>query len=59
MSIKGEISLDLLDRFENYIKNEGLVEKGDSIFLGVSGGPDSLTMLDLFPESAISMVWKY
>lgn len=40
--------MDLLDRFENYIKNEGLVEKGDSIFLGVSGGPDSLTMLDLF-----------
>lgn len=40
--------MDLLARFKNYIIREELVEKGDSIILGVSGGPDSLTMFDLF-----------
>ncbi|NLJ83843.1 MAG: tRNA lysidine(34) synthetase TilS [Halanaerobiaceae bacterium] len=38
----------LLERFKDYIRRENLIEKGESILLGVSGGPDSLTMLDLF-----------
>lgn len=38
----------LLERFKGYIIKENLIEKGESILLGVSGGPDSLTMLDLF-----------
>jgi len=40
--------LNLLNQFEGYIINEKLIDKGDSIILGVSGGPDSMTMLDLF-----------
>lgn len=40
--------MDLIDKFKDYIKNESLIEADDSILLGVSGGPDSLTMLDLF-----------
>lgn len=40
--------MDLLTQFKNYIKKENLIEKNESIILGVSGGPDSLTMLDLF-----------
>ncbi|MFW6288074.1 MAG: tRNA lysidine(34) synthetase TilS [bacterium] len=40
--------MDLLNQFEDYIVKEKLVNTGDSLILGVSGGPDSLTMLDLF-----------
>ncbi len=40
--------MNLLNQFEDYIINEKLIAKGDSIILGVSGGPDSMTMLDLF-----------
>lgn len=38
----------LLERFKEYLIKENLIEKGDSILLAVSGGPDSLAMLDLF-----------
>ena len=41
-------SLDLIDKFKANINEYALVEKNDKILLGVSGGPDSLTMLDLF-----------
>ena len=37
----------LLDRVEIYIKQEHLVNTGDTIIVGVSGGPDSVTLLDL------------
>lgn len=40
--------MNLLSQFEDYIINEKLITKGDSLILGVSGGPDSMTMLDLF-----------
>ncbi|MFP4660656.1 MAG: tRNA lysidine(34) synthetase TilS [Halanaerobiales bacterium] len=40
--------MDLLNQFEDYIIKEELIDAGDSLILGVSGGPDSLTMLDLF-----------
>ena len=40
----------LLERFKEYLIKENLIEKGDSILLAVSGGPDSLAMLDLFAE---------
>jgi tRNA(Ile)-lysidine synthase len=40
--------LDLLYEFQDYIKKESLLKFNESILLGVSGGPDSLTMLDLF-----------
>ncbi len=38
----------MLSKFKNYINKEKLVEKQDRLLLGISGGPDSLTMFDLF-----------
>jgi|AntRauTorckE6833_2_1112554.scaffolds.fasta_scaffold00904_12 tRNA(Ile)-lysidine synthase len=35
-------------RFEENYNNKNLIEHNDSLLLGISGGPDSLTMLDLF-----------
>lgn len=40
--------MELINEFTDYIINNNLIEKKDSLLLGVSGGPDSLTMLDLF-----------
>jgi len=40
--------LDLLNKFKEYNKKEVLFKNEDNILLGVSGGPDSLTMLNLF-----------
>ncbi|MFW6306270.1 MAG: tRNA lysidine(34) synthetase TilS [Bacillota bacterium] len=40
--------MDLLTEFVDYINKENLIKKSDSLLLGVSGGPDSMTMLDLF-----------
>jgi len=40
--------LELINLFKNNIEQNSLLKKGDKILLGVSGGPDSLTMLDLF-----------
>ncbi|MFW5982045.1 MAG: tRNA lysidine(34) synthetase TilS [Halanaerobiaceae bacterium] len=40
--------MNLYTSFCNYIKENDLINKGESLILGVSGGPDSLVMLDLF-----------
>ena len=40
--------LTVLNKLKSYLNYESLVENGDKILLGVSGGPDSLAMLDLF-----------
>ncbi|HLV09749.1 MAG TPA: tRNA lysidine(34) synthetase TilS [Halanaerobiales bacterium] len=40
--------MKLFQDFKNYIKQNNLFNKGETLLLGVSGGPDSLTMLDLF-----------
>ena len=38
--------LDIVEeKFLNTIKKEKLIEKGDVIVVGVSGGPDSITLL--------------
>ena len=42
--------MKVYDKFNNFIEKKELVFAGDKILLGVSGGPDSLTMLDLFFE---------
>jgi len=40
--------MDIYKEFFSYLKQNYLVENGDSILLAVSGGPDSLAMFDLF-----------
>ena len=38
--------LDMLEEeFLNTVKENNLIEKGDKIVVGVSGGPDSITLL--------------
>lgn len=38
----------LVEKFQRYIKDHALVESGDRILLTVSGGVDSMVMMDLF-----------
>ena len=38
----------MLEQFEKYIKENNLCTPGDRILLGVSGGVDSMVMMDLF-----------
>ncbi len=40
--------MSLLEKFRSYCQNNKLIKKEDRVLLGVSGGPDSLAMLDLF-----------
>ncbi|MEJ6952143.1 tRNA lysidine(34) synthetase TilS [Natronospora cellulosivora (SeqCode)] len=40
--------MDIFAEFRNYIRRNNLIRSEDSLILGVSGGPDSLVMLDLF-----------
>ena len=40
--------MNLEFRFKNFIKKNNLLHKAEKILLGISGGPDSLTMLNLF-----------
>lgn len=40
--------MDLIERFADFLDEKSLIKEGDRILLAVSGGPDSLTMLDLF-----------
>ena len=35
----------LEEKFLNTIRNNNLIQKGDKIVVGVSGGPDSITLL--------------
>ncbi len=42
--------MNLLTTFKNYCQEELIINEGEKILLGVSGGPDSLTMLDLFSQ---------
>ena len=40
--------MEVYNKFKSFLQKEDLIEKDDKLLLGVSGGPDSLTMLDLF-----------
>ncbi len=40
--------MDLLPEFKSYCRQQNFFQSGSKILLGVSGGPDSLAMLDLF-----------
>lgn len=42
--------LDFKERFKDNLMNKDLIKEDSRILLGVSGGPDSLTMLDLFDD---------
>ena len=42
----------MLDRFLEFIKKHALIEEGDKLLLAVSGGVDSMTLLDLFSEAS-------
>ncbi|MFW6030713.1 MAG: tRNA lysidine(34) synthetase TilS [Halanaerobiales bacterium] len=42
--------MGLYTDFCNYIREEKLIRTGEAIVLGVSGGPDSMVMLDLFSQ---------
>ena len=39
---------DIKERFKKNLRNKNLISNNNRLLLGVSGGPDSLTMLDLF-----------
>ena len=40
----------MLDQFGRYIKENKMCTPGDRILLGVSGGADSMVMMDLFQQ---------
>lgn len=44
------------NRFLKYIEQEGLIEHGEKVILGVSGGIDSMVMADLFYRTGIPHV---
>lgn len=44
----------MLDRFLEFIKKHALIDQGDRLLLAVSGGVDSMAMLDLFSETSFS-----
>ncbi|HLN19372.1 MAG TPA: tRNA lysidine(34) synthetase TilS [Patescibacteria group bacterium] len=41
---------NIIKKFQNTIFSQKLFERGDKILLAVSGGPDSVTMLDIFAK---------
>jgi tRNA(Ile)-lysidine synthase len=46
----------MLIEFKNFIKNQTLFKASDRILLAVSGGVDSMVMLDLFAQAQINCV---
>ncbi len=44
----------LIERFKQYIRENGLLQSGDRVLLAVSGGVDSMAMLSLFAEAGRS-----
>lgn len=40
--------MEIYNRFKKFVKKKNLIKEGDKFLLGVSGGPDSLTMFFLF-----------
>ncbi len=49
----GKASVDLLARFQKTLRQRRLLEPGESVVVGVSGGPDSVALLDLFRRSEL------
>ena len=46
--------MDMLEKFEENLKSCG-AKTGQTVVLGVSGGVDSVTMLDLFLKSEVNL----
>ncbi len=44
----------MLKEFQKYIRSNNLISKNDEILLAISGGIDSVVMLDLFDKSGIN-----
>ena len=44
--------MDTLKKVENYISEHGLVQLGDTVLLAVSGGVDSMCMMDIMAQLA-------
>lgn len=44
----------MLKKFQNFIKKNSLITKEDEILLAISGGIDSMVMLDLFDKSGMN-----
>ncbi len=44
----------MLKKFQKYIRSNNLLSKNDEILLAISGGIDSVVMLDLFDKSGIN-----
>ena len=47
---------NLKEKVINTIKKNHLLQKGDKVVLAVSGGPDSICMLNVFKEIADSFI---
>ena len=44
----------MLEKFLEYIDRKGLIAPGERVLVGVSGGVDSMVMLDLFARSGFA-----